>query len=70
MKGWFRIKSAAEYCDVSTKTFRGWLKQGLPHSRLERCVLINRTELDQWLERHAVDVNQVDEIVDRIMEGL
>ena len=34
MEGWACIKKAAQYADVSVRTMRDWLKEGLKHSRL------------------------------------
>jgi len=70
VKGWLKIKNAAEYADVSTNTLRTWLAKGLRHSRVGGVVLINKENLNQWIDSHAVDHGQLDEIVDEVMEGL
>lgn len=68
MRGWSKIKGAARYAGVSERTFRGWLKNGLPHSRLPSgTVLIRFASVNQWLEKFSVNENQVDAIVDEVM---
>jgi excisionase family DNA binding protein len=68
MEGWAKPKVAARYAGVSTRTFSGWLKKGLKHSRLPGGrVLVKYDDLDAWLRSQAVDENQVDLLVDSIM---
>ena len=33
LRGWLTVKKAAEYCSMSERTVRTWLKQGLKHTR-------------------------------------
>lgn len=71
MQGWFRIKSAATYCDVSVKTIRRWLKSGLKHSVVGGTYLIKRNWLDEYLESHArSEGERVDDIVNKLIKEL
>jgi hypothetical protein len=45
-KGWLKVKSAAQWGDVSVKTIRAGLDQGLPHSRVGGLIQIKREHQD------------------------
>ena len=74
MRGWFRPKEAAEYCGVSERTLRHWLKcDGLQYSKLRGTVLINKDTLDSFLESFSVSENQhdiVERVVNDVIQGL
>lgn len=75
MKAWASIKTAAVYADVSPRTVRSWLKEGLKHSRLPSgTIRIKLEDLDEFLSQYAVDGNEararVDGIVEEVMRGL
>ena len=68
MQGWLKIKKAAEYSDISERTMRDWLKDGLKHSRLPTgTVLIKIAWLDDYLESFAGKEDQVDKIVNETL---
>jgi excisionase family DNA binding protein len=68
MEGWATIKKAAKYADVSERTFRDWLKNGLKHSRLNaKTIRIRYTDIDEFLERYQVDDHLLDDLVDSVM---
>ena len=70
MTGWVKIKPAARYAGVSTRTMRTWLRQGLKHSRLPTgTILIHIENIDSFLNGYAVLDNKVDRIVDEIIAG-
>ena len=48
-RGWAKVKKAAKYADVSERTFRDWLKDGLRHSRVRGTILISYAALDEYL---------------------
>lgn len=65
MPGWAKIVSAAAYCDVSPRTLREWLKQGLEHSRLPSGhILIRYSALDEFLKKYQACENQAEQIAD------
>lgn len=68
MKAWGKVKTIAERSDVSPRTVRTWLKDGLPYSKIKGTVLIKFEELDSFLESFSVSGNQVDEIVDEVLK--
>lgn len=60
MSGWAKVHTAASYCDVSVRTLRGWLKQGLEHSRLPTGrVLIRYADLDAFLKKFQQPKDEV-----------
>ena len=70
-RGYAKVKKAAKYADVSERTFRDWLKDGLRHSRLNTgTILVAYTAIDEYLARFEVSRNQVDNIVDEVMQEL
>ena len=71
-KGRFKIKTAANYADMSERTLRGWLKKGLRHSRLPSgTVLIKKEWLDEFLERYESDQGEdLDRIVNEILREM
>ena len=67
MVGWLKVKTAAQYADVSERTLRSWLKCGLRHSRLESgTILILRSWLDQYLTGFEYQNNEVEKMIDEI----
>jgi excisionase family DNA binding protein len=70
-RGYAKAKQAAKYAGVSERTFRDWLKDGLPHFRLSTgTILIAYKDIDSWLESFRVDGSRVDEIVDQVLTDL
>lgn len=64
LRGYGQVKAAAAYAGVSVRTFRDWLKIGLPHFRLSTgTILVSYADIDEWLERFRTSGNKVDEIV-------
>jgi len=69
--GYGKVKKVARYAGVSPRTFRDWLKNGLPHFKLSTgTILVAYRDIDNWLERFRVDDSRVDCIVDEIMQDL
>ena len=68
VNGWTKIKTAAKYAGIGERTFRDWLRQGLKHSRLPTgTILISYCAIDDFLERFAVDDDQVDRIANEVL---
>lgn len=67
MKAWGKVKTVAERSDVSPRTVRTWLKNGLPYSKIRGVVLIKFEQLDAFLERFTVEDEQVDRIVKEVL---
>jgi len=72
MHRWFNVKSAAEYSDSSERTFRKWLKNGLPHVKVWGKSIRTRSDwIDAFLEQFSVEKQQekeIDGIVNEMME--
>ena len=70
LRGWLKVKDAAVYCDMSERTIRSWLKDGLRHSRLRSGTILIKAEwIDEFLERFETEENEVDKIVDEVVRG-
>ncbi len=71
MTGWAKPKVACRYAGVGEKTFRGWLKQGLKHSRLASgSILVRYRDIDKYLEHFVVNDDQVSAIVDEVCKEM
>jgi excisionase family DNA binding protein len=70
MAGWLKIKSAAMYADVSPKTVRAWLKNGLKSSRPGGIILIRREWIDEFLEGFSNTGADIDSTVDNLISSL
>lgn len=70
-EGWAKIKMAAKHAGIGERTLRNWLRQGLRHSQLPTgTILIRYGDIDDFLERFAINGNQTDQIVDEVMKGI
>ena len=67
MKAWGKVKTIAERSDVSPRTVRTWLKDGLPYSKVRGTILVKFDQLDAFLESYSVSDNEVDSIVDEVL---
>ena len=67
---WRKIKSFAKHCDVSERTVRYWLKEGLPHSRLPSGTILVEVEAgDAWLRKFGVEHSEKI-IADALLKGM
>lgn len=67
MKAWGKVKTIAERSDVSPRTVRTWLKNGLPYSKVRGTILIKFEQLDTFLESYSASSNEVDNIVAEVL---
>lgn len=51
----YEVPEAAEVADVSTRTVRSWIKQGLPVLSLERPVLIRGDDLIAFIKKQRAN---------------
>ena len=71
LRGYAKAKQAAKFVGVSERTFRDWLKEGLPHFRLSTgTILIAYRDIDEWFKQFRVDDSRIDSIVNELTEGL
>ena len=71
MNGWGKVKPSAKHAGVSERTFRPWLKNGLPHSRLPSgTILVKFSDIDEYLKSFEVikesNGNDINKTVDEI----
>lgn len=68
-RGWLRVKSAAGYADVSVRTIRSWLKEGLQHSRIHGtgAILIKIESLDAFIGQFEVQ-SKYEQISDEMIQ--
>lgn len=52
-KEWLTLEEAARYGDITPATLRDWRDNGLPESKVEGRVYIERDELDAFIASHA-----------------
>ena len=70
-RGYAKVKPAALYAGVSERTFRDWLKDGLPYFRLSTgTILMSYKDIDAWMQKFRVDESKTDAIVDELMKGM
>ena len=69
MKAWGKVKSIAERSDVSPRTVRTWLRNGLPYSKIRGTILIKFDQLDAFLESYAVSDNEIDKIIEEVLRN-
>jgi excisionase family DNA binding protein len=68
MEGWASVKKAAQYADVSVRTMRDWLKEGLKHSRLPSgTIRIRYSDVNEYLEQFQVNEHAIDAMVDEVV---
>jgi len=55
-KKYLSVKSAAKYLDLPLKTIYHWAQtqEDFPYHRIGKRMLINKEELDQFVEKHRV----------------
>jgi len=71
LRGYAQVKPAARYAGVGERTFRDWLKQGLPHFRLSTgTILIAYADIDGWLRQFRTDTSKIGSVVDEVMKEL
>ena len=61
---WGKINACCKYSGVSERTFRGWLKEGLIHSRLpSNRILVKFRDIDEYLKRFEITESEINEQV-------
>lgn len=69
MNGWCKPSIGAKYAGTSLKTFRGWLQDGLRHSRLRSGhILIKLENIDQYLAKFEISESRLDREVTKLLE--
>ena len=69
-RGWLKPQEGAQYSGVSLKVFRGWIKAGLRHVRLENGRILTKYDwIDEFLEGFETN-NPSQELAEELVEGL
>ena len=70
-RGWLKPKKGAEYAGgVSLKVFRGWMKNGLRHVRLDNGRILTKYDwIDEFLEGFEAE-NPSQNLIDELVEGI
>ena len=53
-KRWLKIKDIPEYCGISERLARDWMKSGLRYCRVGGAILIKKEDLDKFIDDHEV----------------
>lgn len=70
-RGYTRIKGGAEYSGVKTRTFRKWLKRGLPYIRTPTgSIVVAYADIDRYLAKGRTTEDTIGEHVDQIFSEL
>jgi hypothetical protein len=69
------LKELVDYSGLGERTLRGYLHrrvQPLPHYRIDKKILVRRSEFDGWLAqfRRADGGDGIDSMVEEILSGL
>ena len=70
---WLDMKALQRYACVSERTLREWIHRAtnpLPAVQVGTKLLVRRSDFDQWLENHRVQVVDVGCIVDELVAGV
>ena len=73
---WLALRQVRRYANISERTLRNWIHSPvnpLPAVRVRGKILVKRSELDLWLERHrirALDRVDLDGMVREVLQGL
>ena len=70
--GFLSLEHAADYADVSVKTVKRWIQQGLPKYQAgpRSKVLIRPGDIEAYLTRHQANPPNIDSMVDEVMNEL
>ena len=67
------LKQLAQYSTFSDSTLRGYLsdpEKPIPFFRVNRKILIKKSEFDLWMEQFRGENNDLDHIVDEMTNAL
>jgi excisionase family DNA binding protein len=73
---WMSLRQITEYANICERTVRAWIHSPvdpLPAVRVSGKILVRRSELDMWLERHRVRPLQtidLDGILRKVVGGI
>jgi excisionase family DNA binding protein len=63
------LKTLGNELSLSVYTLRKLIREGMPHYRIGRKLLINRSEVEPWFARHfRQDADSNNDALDKILE--
>lgn len=70
---YYTVEQLAKYTNLSVPTIRRYIRyEGLPHFRINRRILINPDEFDQWMEQHRqqqmAEQTRLDRVVQEVVD--
>ncbi len=70
--GYLPLREAARWAGVSDRTIKRWVARGLPTYQAgpREKLLIRPTDIDAFLTRRQVPVQDLDEMVEEVMRSL
>ncbi|MBN1567969.1 MAG: helix-turn-helix domain-containing protein [Acidobacteria bacterium] len=70
-KEYLTLKDLADYSSLSISSLTKLIKSGeIPHVRLERKILVKRTDFDYWARRRQRYHNKVNPIVKKLVDQI
>jgi excisionase family DNA binding protein len=63
------LKQLSVYASVARNTLKKWLKSGMPHYRVGRCIRVRVDEFNDWMNRFRVGTSKpdLDDVLDQAM---
>jgi hypothetical protein len=68
-RGYCKVKKGAAYVGVCERTFRDWLKEGLPYHKLPTgTILVGYSDIDAYLAQFRKDGSKTSQIADQLLK--
>ena len=63
------LTELAIYAAVSKNTLKKWLRHGMPHFQVNRCIRVRVDEFNDWMSRFRVGTScNLDAMLDQVMK--
>jgi excisionase family DNA binding protein len=63
------LAELAIYASVAKNTLKKWLKDGMPHYKVNRCIRVRIDEFNTWMHRFRVGTSpSLDAMLDQVMK--
>ena len=63
------LKQLATYASVARNTLKKWLRSGMPHYKVGRCIRVRVDEFDNWMNQFRIGTSKpdLDAVLDQAM---
>jgi predicted site-specific integrase-resolvase len=62
------LNQLAAYASVARNTLKKWIKSGMPHYQVNRCIRVRVDEFNHWMSRFRVGASEdLDDMLDQVM---